>query len=222
MALGEWKLYGQGERTNDAKYEARHLMAQLSGREATERVRTDSPSAQDQEMLGELESHYSIGTPVSSWKYFTEHVPIFQDALTALMFKARMDFVKTVFSELTLATKANRREEKKVPINDRTIEVDERYDEIFFFAQEGLAAAVGGGGILGCQDVLAALEKQDGNPFLILKRSLAGRIAGNTQAIENPFFYSLPTKVPNVDLKFDYPRGQEYPSLTLIVKPFSF
>lgn len=71
------------------------------------------------------------------------------------------------------------------------------------------------------QAIARVLKILEGDiPFVRYRKDLAERSLELKPGFVGTMLASLPTNIPNVDLRYVYPNNQQFPILSLVVKPF--
>lgn len=220
MSIEEWNLYKTGERnTADIRYESRYLLVGIINRELAVKIHGEKPAEEYQNDLDILISHHNTGANCASYDYFEQYALKLQNALCAIMFNSRVEFTAKVFNNLLSAVKPNKKLKREIPVTNCSLTLDGRYDDIFAFTLKQLISAGEAGAIKACNDILSSLERED-IPLLGFSDTVAARMANGTHTPDGRLFYSLPTKIPNIDAKYLYAPGHRYPTVSLVVKPF--
>lgn len=168
--------------------------------------------------LEQLSFLYEIGTDFSSLDQHQQLGNTFTNALHGLEFVLRTEFIGQTFRDLLKAVQ--QREEKEVRVTSRPIVFDAKFNDIFFFEQQGLLAVAQQAGFKGCQDIFATLERSD-IPLLELEKAKARKVYKPTDTKSGAMIMTLPTKIPEVDAKFIYPPTENFPRISLISKPIA-
>lgn len=136
----------------------------------------------------------------------------------AILAEARLGKTLNILISLKSACLSGNHDFREVPVDVTDKIIPKPYQILYLHHMEELEDIAAESCIQAVADVLKRIE---GNvPLIRYRRDLAEKFLRLEPAFASSKLASLPTSIPNVDLRYVYPKNQEFPILSLVVKPF--
>lgn len=210
----------------DARYVSRNTQTLLIESELGKKVmETSRPSESCFDSLNFLLTEWRNGRNTESFQYYLERKKKIHDSLPAISFYSRVDSLANFFKRLSKSTNPENRKKDEISLLTMRINplhgiTEKGTREIYTFLQREILEARKRGVESTRDDLMEAFSTED-IPLLGFSRKTVENMGSIKVTSNGNLELFLPTRIPEVYIKYLYRKSIDYPAPSVVIQPFT-